>query len=570
MSMDQAIRILGGEGSNRLFRVLRSERGLTYSASADLNPMLLAGDITAETDTRTEATGEAVRVIVDEFTRLQRERIGDGELAGAQAYMTGSFPLTIETPGAIARQVVNVVFYDLSLDELRTYRQRANAVTPDDVLRVARTYIQPDRLSIVMVGDAAKFKDQLGKAGFGNYELIPLERARSHRGQSQEALNKIMISCGEPSGDLYAGALAVEIRRRQPDAAIFGLGGQRLMAGGGELLADYRGLSVTGLVEALRVLPKSLADPQPAGRRRAHARSPNALVLIDFPDFNFRLAAAVKKLGIPIIYYISPQLWAWRKSRMKVMKRLVDRVLVIFPFEEQIYRDAGVPVQFVGHPLVDLARAQEPEGRFPAGDRPRSRRGRSSRCCRAAGRTKSSDCCRSCAMRSRASPRSCRRRSSSSRARPRSTIGCFRTRSGTARGRSKCSREPTMCWRFRTWRLPHRARPPCRPRCTAVRWSWSTGLSPLTYRLGRRFLLVENVAMVNLIAGRRIVPELIQDDCTAENIAAETLSLLTNHERAEETRRGLADVRAKLGEPGASGRAAEAVLEIVDAKSRGL
>ena len=174
MSMDQAIRILGGEGSNRLFRVLRSERGLTYSASADLNPMALAGDITAETDTRTEATGEAVRVIVDEFTRLQRERIGDGELASAQAYMTGSFPLTIETPGAIARQVVNVVFYDLSLDELRTYRQRANAVTPDDVLRVARTYIKPDRLSIVMVGDAARFKDQLGKAGFGNYELIPL------------------------------------------------------------------------------------------------------------------------------------------------------------------------------------------------------------------------------------------------------------------------------------------------------------------------------------------------------------------------------------------------------------
>jgi zinc protease len=174
MSMDQAIRILGGEGSNRLFRVLRSERGLTYSASADLNPMLLAGDITAETDTRTEATGEAVRVIVDEFTRLQRERIGEGELSGAQAYMTGSFPLTIETPGAIARQVVNVVFYDLSLDELRTYRQRANAVTPDDVLRVARLYVQSDRLSMVMVGDAAKFKDQLGKAGFGSYELISL------------------------------------------------------------------------------------------------------------------------------------------------------------------------------------------------------------------------------------------------------------------------------------------------------------------------------------------------------------------------------------------------------------
>ncbi len=94
-------------------------------------------------------------------------------------------------------------------------------------------------------------------------------------------------------------------------------------------------------------------------------------------------------------------------------------------------------------------------------------------------------------------------------------------------------------------------------------------LSPLTYRLGRRFLLVENVAMVNLIAGRRIVPELIQDDCTAENIAAETLSLLTNHERAEEMRRGLGDVRAKLGEPGASGRAAEAVLEIAGVEESG-
>lgn len=174
MELDQAIRILGGEGSNRLYRVLRSERSLTYSASADMNTMLLAGDFVAETDTRSEATGEVVRLIVDEFTRLQRERTGDAELAGAQAYMTGSFPLTIETPGAIARQVLNVVMYDLSLDELRTYRQRANSVTPDDVSRVARSYLQPERLSIVMVGNAAAFKDQLQRAGFGKYELIPL------------------------------------------------------------------------------------------------------------------------------------------------------------------------------------------------------------------------------------------------------------------------------------------------------------------------------------------------------------------------------------------------------------
>src|SRR5262245_41562999 len=172
-----------------------------------------------------------------------------------------------------------------------------------------------------------------------------------------------MISCGEPSGDLYAGALAVEIRRRAPDITIFGLGGQRMIAGGGELLADYRGLSVTGLVEALRVVPRSLGVMRRLVEA-ARSEKPEALVLIDFPDFNFRLGAAIKPLGIPIIYYISPQIWAWRRRRMTTIKRLADRVLVIFPFEEQIYREAGVPVQFVGHPLVDLARAQDPKDDF--------------------------------------------------------------------------------------------------------------------------------------------------------------------------------------------------------------
>jgi zinc protease len=175
MALDQTLRILGGEGSNRLYRILRSERGLTYSASADMNTMLLAGDFSAETDTRTEATAEAVRLMVEEVWHLQRDRTRDQELAGAQAYMTGSFPLTIETPDAIARQVLNAVFYDLPLDELRTYRQRANAISAEDVLRVARQYLDPARLAIVLVGNAEAFKDQLKKAGFGKYVLIRLD-----------------------------------------------------------------------------------------------------------------------------------------------------------------------------------------------------------------------------------------------------------------------------------------------------------------------------------------------------------------------------------------------------------
>ena len=154
LALDLAINILGGEGGNRLHRVLRSDRGLTYGASADVNALKDAGNIVADTDTRSEVTGEALRLIVDEFWRLQRQRVQEAELADAQAYLTGSFPLTIETPSAIALQVLNAVFYGLDLNDLQTYRERVNAITPDDIQRVAREYLRPDRLSIVLVGDA--------------------------------------------------------------------------------------------------------------------------------------------------------------------------------------------------------------------------------------------------------------------------------------------------------------------------------------------------------------------------------------------------------------------------------
>src|SRR4051812_1924001 len=174
LALDLAIKILGGEGGNRLQRVLRSERGLTYGASADTNALRDAGDVVADTDTRTETTGEALRLTVEEFWRLQRERVSERELRDAQAYLTGSFPLTIETPSAIALQVLNAVFYGLDLNELQTFRERVNAVTPDDIQRVTRQYLHPDRLSIVLVGDASLFVRQLPGAGFDQFERVPL------------------------------------------------------------------------------------------------------------------------------------------------------------------------------------------------------------------------------------------------------------------------------------------------------------------------------------------------------------------------------------------------------------
>ena len=174
MALNMAIRILGGEGSNRLHQVLRTQRALTYGAQASFDTLKETGDFEAQTNTRSDATGEVLRLIVDEFWRLQRERVNEIELMDAKAYLAGSFPLSIETPGAIAMQVVTVLFYGLPVDQLQTFRERVNAVTVDDVQRVAQKYLRPDRLSIVLVGNASAFSSQLARIGFGQFETVPL------------------------------------------------------------------------------------------------------------------------------------------------------------------------------------------------------------------------------------------------------------------------------------------------------------------------------------------------------------------------------------------------------------
>ena len=190
MALNLAIKILGGEGANRLHRVLRTDRGLTYGAEADMVTLKETGDFVADTDTRSETTSEALRLIVEEFARLQRERVNSRELADAQAYLAGSFPLTIETPDAIAMQVLNAIFYELPLEELETYRQRVTAVTPDDIQRVARAYLKPDRLSVVLVGNASAFVDELAGVGFEKFEVVDLSDLDLTRADFRRAAGK--------------------------------------------------------------------------------------------------------------------------------------------------------------------------------------------------------------------------------------------------------------------------------------------------------------------------------------------------------------------------------------------
>lgn len=176
IALDLAVRILGGEGANRLFGVLRSDRGLTYGASADLRSYRESGVIVAETDTRTSATGETLRLMVGEFERLQRELVHPAELRGAQDFMAGNFPLTLETSSAIAEQVLVRLFFGQDPAEIETYLERVAKVTVADIQRVAKQWIRPEDLTIVLVGDAATFVDQLDAVGFGDYERIPISQ----------------------------------------------------------------------------------------------------------------------------------------------------------------------------------------------------------------------------------------------------------------------------------------------------------------------------------------------------------------------------------------------------------
>jgi lipid-A-disaccharide synthase len=370
---------------------------------------------------------------------------------------------------------------------------------------------------------------------------------------------RLMLSCAEASGDLYAGALTRELRRLDPTIDVAGLGGPQFQAAGGRLIADYRGIAVTGLTEALAKIPRSLATLRQL-IEVARAERPDALIVIDSPDFNFRLAPRVKRLGVPVIYYISPQIWAWRKGRLNTIRKFADRVLVIFPFEESIYRDGGVPVEFVGHPLVELARVTAPRETFLP----------------ALGLSPSAP---TVAL----LPGS--RQNEVSRILPDlvAAVPLIRARAPNAQ--------------FVVARAPHLddelfAAAESVPNCAVVTGDTDTvlasadvaltasgtatvqtalhdtpmvivyRLSPLTYQLGRRLVSVPSIGMVNLIAGEPIVPELIQDAFTPEAVAREALSMLTDPDRAAKVRAGLGRVRARLGGRGASRRAAEAILHV--------
>src|SRR5262249_21679605 len=387
--------------------------------------------------------------------------------------------------------------------------------------------------------------------------------ARFRAVQTPRLTLRVMLSCAEASGDLYAGALTRELAALAPGLVVEGLGGPMFAAGGGRLLADYRGIAVTGLTEALAKIPESLKTLRLLASA-ARDRRPDALVVIDSPDFNFRLAPAIRRLGVPVVYYISPQIWAWRRGRLKTIRTFADRVLVIFPFEEAIYREGGVPVAFVGHPLVDLIATSAPRDVFlralglsPSAPTvallPGSRPNEVARILPdlVTAAVKIREQVPAAQFVGARAPRLGDDLFAAVRALPASAVvegdadtvlasaDVALTASGTATVQTALHDTPMVV----VYRV-----------------------SSLTYQVGKRLVSVDAIAMVNLIAGEKIVPELIQDAFTPDAVAREAGSMLTDKGRAAQIRRGLGRVREKLGGAGASRRAAQAILNVVQEK----
>lgn len=367
----------------------------------------------------------------------------------------------------------------------------------------------------------------------------------------------ILLSAGEASSDMYAAQLATALRKRT-DANLFGMGGKRMAEAGVELIADYHEVAVVGIAEVLHKIP-TVIGVQRRLTREAVRRKANLAILVDSPGTHLGVARRVKNAGIPVGYFIGPQIWAWRPGRVRVVKRLVKRMVVIFPFEEPIYREAGVPVTFVGHPLVDIVRPTKSRDEFAAehGLDPK---------------------------RPTVALLPGSRRSEIVRNFPTILDACSRLANGKAKIEGiqfVHAAVPGLGAAF--WNVFSRRDLRVKlvegaaydvlnaSDCAIVASGTATveaaligtpmvvvyRVAPATAMVLRHMLKTPLIGMVNLIAGRRVAPELVQSGFTPDAVEREIGKLLESPEAREEAKAALAEVRAKLGPSGAIDRAAD-------------
>jgi len=390
---------------------------------------------------------------------------------------------------------------------------------------------------------------------------------------------RVLIVAGEASGDLY-GSLLIRAMSETPDeisagVRFTGVGGPAMRAAGLRPLGDAASLGVTGFLEILGNVGAIWRAYRQARDVLSSAQRPDLVLLIDYPDFNLRLAKRAKSAGVPVLYFVSPQIWAWRKGRVRQIASVVDRMLVILPFEEEIYRRAGVPVEFVGHPLLDLVHAERsreqtlrPLGLDPdrptiallPGSRRNELRAHVPVMLDAARRLREEF--RDVQFLVPIAP----------------TVSTDEVES-IVRAETSRVGGPGATLADIDCRLVREARYDALASCDAVVAASGTAtletallgipmvivyrMNPLTFALARLMSDVPHVGMPNLIAGKRVAPELVQGDCTGERIAIELRRILTDPRVASEMRQAWSGVRDRLGRPGAIARVAAAAWDMI-------
>jgi len=371
---------------------------------------------------------------------------------------------------------------------------------------------------------------------------------------------KIFISAGELSGDMHAGLVVSEIKRLRPDIDITAIGGDNMANAGAKLLFHIRDTSFMGFTEVVKHLPFILKLFKKTVHHLQNTQ-PDIVVLVDYPGFNLKLAKAATKLGIPVVYYISPTVWAWHQSRVKIIRKYTKQMLCILPFEEDWYRAHDVSAKFVGHPLLDQMKISTES---------------------IVDRTEpynSTD-----PIRINLFPGS--RKQEVERLLPIMIDAVHQLRQIYPNLRTSISVAPQI--QYQTFREQY-----------PDGWlEWISGkneelmqsadvliitsgtatleatfydtpmvvvyrMSPLNYRLGKLLVHVWSITIANLVAGKRIVPELVQEHATAEQIVVEVRKLLDNPDHLNEMRRSLRQVSERMGKPGASARTAETILSFL-------
>jgi lipid-A-disaccharide synthase len=373
--------------------------------------------------------------------------------------------------------------------------------------------------------------------------------------------NKVLIVAGESSGDLHGGNLAAEIKRLRPGIELSGIGGSWMRKAGVDTFVDISRLAVVGIWEVLAHF-KDIKGAFDKAKEALYNAPPALIVLIDYPDFNLRLAKVAKKAGVPVVYYVSPQLWAWRRGRIKTMAKLVRKMLVVFPFEEKIYKEAGMDCTFVGHPLLDTVhelpgrevlagRYGLDPGRPILGLLPGSRKKELSyhlpSMLKAYGILKEK-------------------------------LPGLQVIIPVASTLGLDDFGPYMEGYKEARLVEHDTEGVMALMDTAIVASGTATLqtalykkpmviiyklSPMTYHIGKRLISVKYIGMVNLIAGEEVAPELIQDAATPENMSSLIFKMFCDKDYYGEVVEKLGRVCEKLGGPGASARAAEEVVKLV-------